>query len=98
MQASPNLLTQRLIANSPTFHSVVDFDHKKEKIIHLEFTDKNEELSEIDFKDTISFGEYVSEKLKNANYDEMGKQAGVFEFLFFVVSPKTIPYIIVLQR
>jgi murein DD-endopeptidase MepM/ murein hydrolase activator NlpD len=64
MYSSPNLLVEKLIANAATFHSVVDFDHKKDKIIQLDFTKENEELSTLDLVNTNTFSEYVADKLK----------------------------------
>lgn len=66
MHSSPNFLTERLISNAHTFHQLVDFDHKKEKIIQLDFSENNEELSNIDLEDTGIFAAYVTGKLKKA--------------------------------
>lgn len=66
MLTQVNILHERLKAHSHTFHNVVDFNPAKEKIVALEFTGDNKELSGIDLMDTDSFGEYVNEKLKKA--------------------------------
>ncbi len=64
MNAAQNILQERLKAHSHTFHPVVDFNPKKEKIISLDFTNNNKDLLEIDFADTEIFSSYVEKKLK----------------------------------
>ena len=58
------ILQERLKAHSHTFHKVVDFDPAKEKLVHLDFTNDNEELLKIDLGDTEKFSSYIQEKLK----------------------------------
>ena len=43
-----DLLYERLLAQSHTFHKVVDFNPSKEKLIKLDFTDENTELLNVD--------------------------------------------------
>lgn len=64
MNQQANILQERLKAHSHTFHKVVDFNPAKEKLIHLDFTDDNEELSKINLADTENFSSYINEKLK----------------------------------
>ncbi len=66
MNQPENILQERLKAHSHTFHKVVDFNPKKEKLIHLDFTKDNEELLQFDLADTEKFSSYVHEKLKKA--------------------------------
>src|SRR5687767_13631361 len=61
-----NILHERLKAHSHSFHQVVDFIPGKEKLIHLDFTNNNKELFEIDLEDTKAFSAYVAGKLKKA--------------------------------
>lgn len=61
-----NILHERLKAHSHSFHKVVDFNHSREKLLHLDFTTNNKELSEMDLADTNSFTKYVQQKLKKA--------------------------------
>jgi hypothetical protein len=61
-----NLLYERLLANASTFHQVVDFDPMKDKLLHLDFSETNTELADIDLSDTKAFTLYVDEKLKKA--------------------------------
>lgn len=61
-----NALSERLIAHASTFHKIVDFNPAKEKLVHLDFTKTNEDLSAIDLKDTHAFSAYINEKLKKA--------------------------------
>ena len=66
MNAVENILHERLKAHSHTFHPVVDFNPAKEKLLHLNFTKENEELSKIDLADTDQFSKLIEEKLKEA--------------------------------
>ena len=61
-----NILQERLKAHSHTFHQVVDFNPANEKLVHLDFTNDNEELLTIDLADTEKFSSYINEKLKKA--------------------------------
>ncbi len=64
MYRQENLLYERLKAHSHTFHKVVDFNPAKEKLIHLDFTNDNKELDNIEIADTNTFSDYVNKKLK----------------------------------
>ncbi len=66
MIAAANILSERLKAHSHTYHKVVDFNHTKEKIIHLDFTDNNIEHDKLDYSDTKILSAYVEDKLKTA--------------------------------
>src|SRR5437764_4455030 len=66
MQSTTDLLYERLLAQSHNFHKVVDFDSSKEKIIKLDFSEANKELSGIDVGDRNSLGAYINDKLKAA--------------------------------
>ena len=64
--------------NYRLFHPVVPFDPTREKLIALDFTEKNQELTEELFNDTDLFSSYISNKLKQFNakygiggYDEL---------------------------
>jgi murein DD-endopeptidase MepM/ murein hydrolase activator NlpD len=61
-----NILSERLLAHSHTFHKVVDFNPEKEKLTNLDFTKQNKELLTIDVENTESFAAYITEKLKKA--------------------------------
>jgi murein DD-endopeptidase MepM/ murein hydrolase activator NlpD len=53
--------------NSPDFHPVISFDPGKEKLVSLDFTKNNKELTEEILNDTEKFTEYINGKLKIAN-------------------------------
>ena len=53
--------------NSQNFHAVISFDPQKEKLLALDFTKNNKEITEQILNDTEKFTEYINEKLKNAN-------------------------------
>src|SRR5690349_959685 len=59
-------LENALIKNRDDFHPVVDFDPKKEKLLHFNFTDDNKELSAAEIADTNLFSAYVSRKLEES--------------------------------
>jgi len=65
MSVYGNILHERLIAHSHTFHKVVDFNSAKEKLIHFSFTDQNQELTGIDLTNTENFSAYILKKLKD---------------------------------
>jgi peptidoglycan LD-endopeptidase LytH len=50
-----------------TFHPVVKVDHATEKLLLLDFTDKNKELTSNIIGDTQSFTSYLDRKLQTAN-------------------------------
>ena len=64
MQSS---LFERLKINSKHFHPVVQFNPSKEKLIHFDFTEKNEALQKIDLANTDMFCKYINDLLKNAH-------------------------------
>jgi murein DD-endopeptidase MepM/ murein hydrolase activator NlpD len=64
MLTQANILQERLKAHSHTFHKLVDFNAVKEKLVHLDFTNTNKELGEIDLTNTETFSAYVEGKLK----------------------------------
>jgi murein DD-endopeptidase MepM/ murein hydrolase activator NlpD len=49
------------------FHPVVSFDPLKDKLVRLDFTGSNKELTPEVFNDTQSLSGYVDKKLKNAD-------------------------------
>src|SRR4030095_2692510 len=64
--------------NFRLFHPVVPFDPGREKLIGLDFTESNHELTEEIFNDTDLFTSYISDKLNKFNakygiggYDEL---------------------------
>ena len=59
-----NILHERLKAHAHTFHKVVDFNPRKDRLIQMDFTSENDELEGIDLQDTEKFSLYVREKLK----------------------------------
>ena len=48
------------------FHTVVPFDPKYEKLLPLDFTENNKELSDEILSDTNKFSDYINNKLKTA--------------------------------
>ena len=66
MRSSGDLLYERLLAQSHTFHSVVDFDPSKEKLIKLDLTEENNELLNVDVSNRNSLADYINMKLKTA--------------------------------
>ncbi len=66
MHLSGDLLYERLLAHSHTFHKVVDFDPSKEKLIKLDFTADNIELINIDVSNVDALSSYINKKLKTA--------------------------------
>jgi peptidoglycan LD-endopeptidase LytH len=53
--------------NRQQFHSVVDFNKAKDKLLHLDFTAANKELTDELIEDTAAFSRYVNNKLAAAN-------------------------------
>jgi murein DD-endopeptidase MepM/ murein hydrolase activator NlpD len=49
-----------------SFHPVVPFDPEHEKLLLLDFTDNNKELSDEILNDTIKFSAWINEKLSGA--------------------------------
>ena len=53
--------------NQLNFHSVVDFKSGKDKLIQLDFTSANTELTPALVADTDNFSQYITQKLQNNN-------------------------------
>ena len=62
-----SLLENVLQKNQFNFRAVVDFDAKKDKLLHLDFTANNTELEDSLIADTNQFSTYITEKLSEAN-------------------------------
>ena len=62
-----NILHEWLKVESQNFHPVVQFDGKTEKLLHVDFSEHNQALKEIDFNDTAALCKYTNELLQNAN-------------------------------
>ncbi len=50
-----------------TFHHVVPFNSKKDKLLHMNFTATNSELQNLQLEDGDQFNAYIKQKIKNAN-------------------------------
>ena len=61
------VLTSSLKKYQHTFHTVVPFNKKKDKLLHLNFTATNTELTGEIIDDENKFTNYISQKIKNAN-------------------------------
>lgn len=73
-----NTLTTLLSLHKDSFHSVVPFHPRKDKLLLMDFTAKNETLTEAVFSDTEKFSQYINQQLNSANamygiggYDEL---------------------------
>ena len=66
MSSSAISLYDLLKAHAKDFHKIVDFDETKENIIHLDFSNKNIELQQIDITNTKEFSDYITNKLKTS--------------------------------
>ncbi|MBA2249535.1 MAG: peptidoglycan DD-metalloendopeptidase family protein [Chitinophagaceae bacterium] len=66
MNTQVNVLSERIIAHAHTFRRVVDFDPLKEKLVHLDLTEHNAELGNIDLADTSLFESFIKKNLKAA--------------------------------
>ena len=66
MIAATNILSERLFNNAPSFHSVVDFNPTRDKLLRMDFTEQNNELATTDFNDILSFSTYIENKLHKA--------------------------------
>ena len=62
----PNTLYNLLWKSAATFHQVVMFDAKKDKLLLLDFTDRNIDLTEDTLANTTAFSEYINSKLLKA--------------------------------
>jgi peptidoglycan LD-endopeptidase LytH len=77
------------LSNQHTFHPVVDFDPSTDKLIAMDFTAGNQELTNDIIENTSRFSHYVKTKLQNAEarygiggYDEhrtVYSRSGVFD-------------------
>src|SRR4051794_14098858 len=50
-----------------SFHAVVPFDVRKDKLLLFDFTSDNKTLTEEIFNDTAKFTSYLNDQLKRAN-------------------------------
>ena len=78
MQTLRNSLHDLLCKNRDQFHPVVKFDAALEKIIALNFTEKNEALKQIDLHNIQQFSDYITDELTSnhatfgfGGYDEI---------------------------
>jgi peptidoglycan LD-endopeptidase LytH len=62
MSAS-SVLIDILKRNQPSFHPIVSFEPSKNKLLALDFTSSNKELTETILSDTENFTAYVNQKL-----------------------------------
>ena len=53
--------------NQHGFHRVVDFDPGKDKLLPMDFTEKNTALSSNILDDIGAFSDYIDDKLKKAS-------------------------------
>ncbi len=60
-------LSELLILHQTKSYSIVEFDVNSEKLIELDFTKNNAELTEKIFNDIDLFSQYISQKLKKSN-------------------------------
>lgn len=65
---SMNRIANILLHNQQGFHPVVEFDVAKDKLLQLDFTAANTELTEDIFTYTKHFAWYISKKLEAGNY------------------------------
>jgi peptidoglycan LD-endopeptidase LytH len=63
----PEELIEVLKKNQTAFAQVVPFDPEKNKLLLLDFTDNNKELTDEIVNDTRTFSQYINHKLENAN-------------------------------
>ncbi|MBD0333584.1 MAG: peptidoglycan DD-metalloendopeptidase family protein [Chitinophagaceae bacterium] len=56
-----------ILLQHQSFHSVVPFDRSKDKLLLLDFTEKNSELTEEILDDTRKFTDYINLKLQTSN-------------------------------
>ncbi|MBV9962235.1 MAG: peptidoglycan DD-metalloendopeptidase family protein [Parafilimonas sp.] len=61
------LLASSLKKYQNTYHTVVPFNHKKDKLLHFNFTATNKELSNDIVEDGDKFNSYINQKINNAN-------------------------------
>ena len=60
------MIKELLHNHQSNFHSVVPFDASKDKLLSLDFTEKNKELTEEILSDTNRFTQYINAKLRSA--------------------------------
>lgn len=60
-------LANVLQKHQSTFHRVVNFDPAKDRLLHMDFTGGNNELTTTDISDTEKFSMYINQKLLAAN-------------------------------
>ena len=60
-----NELVSVLIVNQPLFEKVVPFNQEKDKLLLVDFTDKNPELTDDVLGDVRSFSTYINRKIEN---------------------------------
>jgi murein DD-endopeptidase MepM/ murein hydrolase activator NlpD len=63
----PEKVSNILKGSQHEFHKVVDFNPAKEKLIKLDFSAANTELTATDISNTENLSQYVGNKLKQAN-------------------------------
>lgn len=61
------ILSEILLQHQNKSHSIVEFNGNSEKLISLDFTKNNTDLTEKIFNDIDLFSEYISQKLKQSN-------------------------------
>ncbi len=60
-------LTSALKKYQHTFHNVVPFNHAKDKLLHLNFTSTNTELTDAIISDEHLFSNYIKQKINKTN-------------------------------
>ena len=70
MQNKKMLFYERLRSGKEQFHPVVSFNPNKDTLAHLDCTENNKDLAEIDLTNTKLFSEYIDQvrKKNNARY------------------------------
>lgn len=63
---SNSSITASLKKYQHTFHSVVPFNHANDKLLHMNFTSTNTELTDVIINDENLFNNYITQKLKIA--------------------------------
>jgi murein DD-endopeptidase MepM/ murein hydrolase activator NlpD len=61
-------LIKALQKHQQEFHPVISFNPATDKLLQLDFTDSNKELTADLLDDTIKFSSYINHKLKTKNY------------------------------
>lgn len=60
-------LASALKKNQNTFHAVVPFNSKKDKLLQMNFTATNKELTDTIIEDSGRFAAYINQKIKDAD-------------------------------